>query len=29
VVAMVGVTVGYLLSRRGSQPHLSETWIDD
>jgi ElaB/YqjD/DUF883 family membrane-anchored ribosome-binding protein len=29
VMAMVGVTLGYLLSRRGSQRHLSETWVDD
>jgi ElaB/YqjD/DUF883 family membrane-anchored ribosome-binding protein len=29
VMAMVGVTIGYALSRRGSQSHLSETWVDD
>jgi ElaB/YqjD/DUF883 family membrane-anchored ribosome-binding protein len=29
VMAMLGVTLGYLLSRRGSQRHLSETWTDD
>jgi ElaB/YqjD/DUF883 family membrane-anchored ribosome-binding protein len=28
VMAMVGVTLGYLLAR-GSPPHLSETWVDD
>jgi ElaB/YqjD/DUF883 family membrane-anchored ribosome-binding protein len=29
VMAMVGVTIGYVLSRRSSGPHLSETWVDD
>jgi len=29
VMAMVGVTIGYVLSRRGSGRHLSETWVDD
>ena len=29
VVAMVGVTIGFVLSRRGSGRHLSETWVDD
>jgi ElaB/YqjD/DUF883 family membrane-anchored ribosome-binding protein len=34
VMAMLGVTLGYFLSRggllrRGSQNHLSETWTDD
>jgi ElaB/YqjD/DUF883 family membrane-anchored ribosome-binding protein len=29
VMAMVGVTIGYVLSRRGSSRHLSETWGDD
>jgi ElaB/YqjD/DUF883 family membrane-anchored ribosome-binding protein len=29
VVAMVGVTLGYVLSRRGSDRHLSETWVDE
>jgi ElaB/YqjD/DUF883 family membrane-anchored ribosome-binding protein len=34
VMAMLGVTLGYLLSRGGlsrrdSQHHLSETWTDD
>ena len=29
VMAMVGVTLGYVLSRRGSSRHLSETWGDD
>lgn len=34
VMAMLGVTLGYFLSRaglsrRGSQHHLSETWTDD
>jgi ElaB/YqjD/DUF883 family membrane-anchored ribosome-binding protein len=29
VMALVGVTLGYLLSRRGSRRHLSETWVDD
>jgi ElaB/YqjD/DUF883 family membrane-anchored ribosome-binding protein len=29
VMAMVGVTLGYLLSRRGSARHSSETQLDD
>jgi ElaB/YqjD/DUF883 family membrane-anchored ribosome-binding protein len=29
VVAMVGVTLGYLLSRRSPQPDVHETWVDD
>ncbi len=29
VMVMVGVTIGYVLSRRASTPHLSETWVDD
>jgi ElaB/YqjD/DUF883 family membrane-anchored ribosome-binding protein len=29
VMAIVGVTLGYLLSRQGAPRHLSETWADD
>jgi ElaB/YqjD/DUF883 family membrane-anchored ribosome-binding protein len=29
VIAMVGVTLGYFLTRRGSRRHLSETWSDE
>lgn len=29
LMAMVGVTIGYVLSRRASGRHLSETWVDD
>jgi ElaB/YqjD/DUF883 family membrane-anchored ribosome-binding protein len=29
VMAMIGVTLGYVLSRRRSEPHLSETWVDE
>jgi ElaB/YqjD/DUF883 family membrane-anchored ribosome-binding protein len=28
-IAMVGLTLGYFLSRRGPRPHLSETWTDE
>jgi ElaB/YqjD/DUF883 family membrane-anchored ribosome-binding protein len=29
VMAMLGVTLGYVLSRRATDRHLSETWVDD
>jgi ElaB/YqjD/DUF883 family membrane-anchored ribosome-binding protein len=29
VMAMVGVTVGYLISRGAARRHLSETWVDE
>jgi ElaB/YqjD/DUF883 family membrane-anchored ribosome-binding protein len=29
VMAMVGVTIGYVLSRGSATRHSSETWVDD